>query len=111
MIVQPLHGALHNRVERWVYGDRSDPYAALSRLGARLSAAPATSEVLPAIISSVVQALSLSYAAIQLEREGGPEVAASSGQIVGRSPTWFPLVYRGQTRAGWAWYRRPASRR
>ena len=96
LIVQPLHGALRNRVERWVYGDRSDPYAALSRLGARLSAAPATSEVLPAIISSVVQALSLSYAAIELEREGGPEIAASSGPIGTRSPTWFPLVYRGE---------------
>jgi signal transduction histidine kinase len=97
LLIQPLHGWLRLRVERWVYGDRSDPYAALSRLGARLSAAPAAAEVLPAIIGSVVQALSLSYAAIELERGSGREIAASAGRLGDRAATWFPLVYRGET--------------
>ena len=36
--LQPVHVRLRRRVDRWVYGDRSDPYAALRRLSDRLEA-------------------------------------------------------------------------
>jgi signal transduction histidine kinase len=96
LAIQPLRGPLQRRVDRLVYGDRSDPYAALARLGRRLQDAPATTEVLPAIVGSVDEALRPAYTAIELERDGRLEVAAARGRP-GREPaTAIPLVSHGE---------------
>lgn len=94
LAIQPVRSRLQRRVDRWVYGDRSDPYAALVRLGRRLQDVPAGAEVLPAIIDSVTDALRLSYAAVELERAGVMEVAASRGVSRGLGATVIPLTYR-----------------
>jgi signal transduction histidine kinase len=92
---QPLREVLQRRVHRLVYGDRSDPYAALARLGQRLQSAPDPSEVFTTIVDGVSAALRLGYCAVSLRRDDTLEVAAEQG-IRGREPEFvLPLSYQG----------------
>ena len=96
LAAQPLRHALQLRVERFVHGDRGDPYAALSRLGKSLEAAPAPQEVLSVLVDSVARALRLAYSAIELDRDGRWLVAAAHGRP-GRGPrTTLPLTWHGR---------------
>jgi len=92
---QPLREVLQRRVHRLVYGDRSDPYAALARLGQRLQSAPDPSEVFTTIVDGVSAALRLGYCAVSLRRDDTLEVAAEQG-LRGREPEFvLPLSYQG----------------
>src|SRR5207253_3787675 len=92
---QPVRHLLQGRVQRFVYGDRSDPYVALARLGERLQATPDPAEVLSTIVDSVAVALRLGYAAIELDRHGAYEVAATRGRPGRAERTTIPLTYQG----------------
>ncbi|MFN2556453.1 MAG: hypothetical protein ABR592_06185 [Nitriliruptorales bacterium] len=92
----PLRERLQQGVNRFMYGDRDDPYAALTRLGGRLEAAIAPREVLPQVTETVAQALRLPYVAIELPRGDGFAPAASFGQAVADAVR-LPLVYQGET--------------
>ena len=92
---QPMREVLQRRVHRLVYGDRSDPYAALARLGQRLQAAPDPSEVFTTIVDGVADALRLPYCAVALRRDDMLEIAAEHG-FRGREPQFvLPLSYQG----------------
>jgi signal transduction histidine kinase len=65
-------------VDRLFYGDRMQPYAALSRLGQRLENTLSPEEVLPALVTTVGRSLHLPYAAVTLA--GDDEPAALIGQ-------------------------------
>jgi signal transduction histidine kinase len=91
----PLYRRLQAGVDRWLYGDRADPYAALSRLGRGLEASLAPETVLPAVVETVGQALRVPAVAIELDRDSRLEVAAQYGSAAGR-PAELPVVHRGQ---------------
>jgi two-component system NarL family sensor kinase len=91
----PLHRRLQAGVDRLLYGDRADPYAALSRLGRRLEASLAPETVLPTVVETVGQALRVPAVAIELDHDGRLEVAARYGSAAGR-PAELPVVHRGQ---------------
>ena len=91
----PLHRRLQAGVDRLLYGDRADPYAALSRLGRRLETTLAPETVLPTVVETVGQALRVPAVAIELERDGRFELAARYGAAVGR-PVELPVAHRGQ---------------
>ncbi len=104
VLFAPLHERLQRGVNRMMYGERDDPYAAVSRLGERLEATLAPGAVLPAIVETTREALKLPYAAIALPRDGGFEVAAASGEVPGLpsgrppdDPLLLPLSYGGET--------------
>jgi signal transduction histidine kinase len=97
VIFAPLRERLQRGVNRLMYGERDDPYAAVSRLGERLEAALAPEEVLPRIVETVREALNLPYAAIALPRDGDFEVAAASGEEPPADPLVLPLSYGGET--------------
>jgi two-component system, NarL family, sensor kinase len=84
---------LRRRVDRWVYGPRSDPAEALAVLGERLRAATDAEDVLPQVVSTVRESLQLPYAAIALA--GEPGKAAESGAR-GERTVSYPLRYGGQ---------------
>ncbi|TFV80195.1 histidine kinase [Blastococcus sp. CT_GayMR20] len=67
VLFAPLRDRLQRAVSRLLYGQRAEPYAALSRLGERLESTLAPDAVLPAIVSTVREALRLPYAAIRIE--------------------------------------------
>ncbi len=93
---QPVRARVQRTVDRLLFGDRDDPYAVLARLGHRIEDTLATAELLPAIVRTTQEALRLPYAALFLERPGGPVLAAASG--VASGPTVrLPMVYQGQT--------------
>ena len=96
VVFQPLRERLQHGVNRLMYGDRDDPYAALSRLGRRLAASIPAGQVLPQVTETVAQALRLPYTAVELPRDAGFEPAASFGRA-GVDLVHLPLVYQGET--------------
>ncbi len=94
---QPLRLRLQSRADRWIYGDRSDPYAALTRLGDRLKGTLAPDEVVQTVVTSVAEALRLRYAAIEFDRDGSVETAATHGRPGNGELRRLPLIYNGET--------------
>jgi signal transduction histidine kinase len=94
--VNPLRVLLQRGIDRMMYGDREDPYSALSRLGQRLEDAGGADRLLPAVADDIVDALRVPYVAI--------EVAAAQPVEAGRKPRWLtddlvlelPLVDRDE---------------
>jgi two-component system NarL family sensor kinase len=85
VLVHPTHAWLHRRVERLVYGYRSDPAIALRRLGASLESSDPL-HVVDTITASVAEALKVDD--VWVELAGGPPPA--QGRVVR-----VPLVHRG----------------
>jgi signal transduction histidine kinase len=100
VIFQPIRQHLQRGVNRLLYGERDDPYAALSQLGQRLGGALAPDAVAPAIVESIAAALKLPYVALSV----GPNDASPSRDPVavwGKLPTYglttFPLRHQGES--------------
>src|SRR5262249_39351078 len=90
LLFQPLRNRLQRGVNRLLYGERDDPYAALARLGQRLEATLAPDAVLPAIVETVAQALKVPYVAIALttdDRPFDPSTTLRGAAAQGRPPT------------------------
>jgi signal transduction histidine kinase len=96
VVFQPLRQRLQHGVNHLMYGDRDDPYAALSRLGRTLEASVPAGTVLAQVTETVAQALRLPYTAVELPRDAGFEPAASFGRA-GAKLVQLPLVYQGET--------------
>jgi signal transduction histidine kinase len=85
---QPVHARLRRRVERWVYGDRSDPYAALRRLSERLETNADPSQALHVVTASVAEALRVERVTLDLGGAGGDDDPD-------RHDVRVPLVHQG----------------
>jgi len=96
ILFQPLRERLQRGVNRLMYGERDDPYGVLSRLGQRLEATLVSDAVLPTVVRTVAEALKLPYVAVEVERNGGFETAAATGESPAE-PLRLPLVYGGGT--------------
>jgi signal transduction histidine kinase len=96
ILFAPLRTRLQRGVNHLLYGERDEPYTVLSRLGQRLESTLAPDAVLPTVVRTVAEALNLPYAAVELERDGKFEIAATAGNCV-RDPVRLPLVYGGET--------------
>ncbi|HET7271890.1 MAG TPA: histidine kinase [Rubrobacter sp.] len=96
VLFAPLRTRLQRSVNHLLYGERDEPYTVLSRLGQRLESTLAPDAVLPTVVRTVAEALNLPYVAVELERDGEFEIAATSGDSVG-DPIRLPLVYGGET--------------
>jgi two-component system, NarL family, sensor kinase len=92
----PLHRQLRRLVDRWLYGDRSDPYRALTQLGERLANPLPPDKVLSEVASTIGASLKLPYVAIQEGPPTQPRLLATHG----RSHSWqqltFPLEHDGR---------------
>lgn len=84
----PAHGWLRRRVERWVYGDRSDPGLALRRLADRVEGTLDPGGVVESVTASVVDALRVER--VWIERDTVP-VGTDDDRVVR-----VPLVHRGE---------------
>lgn len=92
---------LRDRLQSWVnlltYGERNDPYAALTRLGRRLESTADPGTVLPGIARSIAEALRLPYVAVETSQgarheHGGPARAADRVRL--------PLTHNGERVGG-----------
>lgn len=98
VLFAPLRDLLQRGVNRLMYGERDEPYTAVSRLGERLEGTLAPEAVLPAIVETVREALKLPYAAIALPRDGNSlEVVTTSGEEPPADPLILPLSYGGES--------------
>ena len=88
-----MRARLQRTSDRWLFGERDDPYAVISSVGEGLDASD-PARVLPTLAETVAQTLRLSYVAIALEREDGLEVVAQRGELRGE-PVTLPLTYGG----------------
>src|SRR6516162_8103848 len=97
VVFSPLRARLQTLVNRMMYGERDDPYAALSRLATRLEATLSPDQVLAAIAGNVASALRSPYAAIEVaDGDGTPRVAAARGTLpAGAAPLRVPLTSSG----------------
>lgn len=86
--VHPAYSVVRRRIERWVYGYRSDPAAALRSLGARLDSADPL-HVVEAVLASVREALNVE--SVWLAPAGADE-----GSRLGPEAVRAPLVHRGE---------------
>lgn len=93
---QPIRARLQRGVNRFLYGQRDEPYAVVARLGRRLEGSLAPTEVLPAIVETVAAALKLPYVAIALQRNDAAAVAAAIGDEPDTTIEIVPLVYHGE---------------
>ncbi|HET6908546.1 MAG TPA: sensor histidine kinase [Mycobacteriales bacterium] len=87
----PLRARLQHGVDRLLYGDRGDPYAALSDLGRRIAGSP--DDLLHEVVGAVADALRAPYAAVTLTGDATP--AASVGRVRSHEVI-VPLTLRGE---------------
>lgn len=78
--VNPLRLVLQRTVDRLMYGDRDDPYSALSRLGRRLDVASDPAGLLGSVADDVADALRVPYVRIEV---------ADRRASAGRQPRWL----------------------
>ncbi|HEU0291450.1 MAG TPA: histidine kinase [Anaerolineales bacterium] len=111
VLFHPLRQRLQRGINRLMYGERDDPYSALSRLGRRLESSLAPESVLPTVVTTVRDVLKLPYVAIYLQQnsEGykivaesaSPSLRLENGRIVvpgmGQVGLCFPLIHQGET--------------
>ncbi|MDP8900526.1 MAG: GAF domain-containing sensor histidine kinase [Actinomycetota bacterium] len=98
LVFAPVRDRLQRGVNRLLYGDRHDPFAATERLGQRLEAAIAPEAALDAVVEAVGEALRVP--AVTLETPAGDGFAelagyAPTGAIPGR-PDVVRLLYQGE---------------
>ncbi len=91
-LVLPLRTGLQRLVDRAMYGDRGDPYRAVSRLTISLQHAAAPAESLSAVAEAIAASLRLPYVAV----EAASGAQASTGQLDGIAPVDIPLEHQGQ---------------
>ncbi len=100
VLFQPVRERLQRGVNRFIFGERDDPYAVLSKLGQQLQETAVPGQTLPTITATICQTLKLPYAAIIVQTEaGGRNTVAASGQWASLQEEW-PLRYQGQI-IGW----------
>jgi signal transduction histidine kinase len=94
-VFQPARALIQRGVDRRFYGDRARPYEALARMGRQLEGALAPETVLPGVVQTVVGALRLSYAAIDL-RDGDDWLRAAEHGRRGDEPVSFAMAYQAE---------------
>jgi signal transduction histidine kinase len=92
---QPVRERLQRSVNRLIYGQRDEPYAVLSQLGRQLETTIAPDAALPVVVETVVRALKLPYAAIQLGDGDVLVDAATYGTPAGELLE-LPLMHQGE---------------
>lgn len=98
VIFQPLRERLQRLVNRWMYGERDDPYAVLARMSQRIEGVVAPERVLPTIVETIAQALKLPYVAIWWREQEKLVEAISYGlKPSGGEEKRYQLVFQGES--------------
>ncbi|MCP2247173.1 sensor histidine kinase [Lentzea aerocolonigenes] len=89
LVFAPIRSWLQRRLDLWLFGQRTDPYVALSTLSEKLER---SQDVLPTVAQTVAESLKLPYVAIR-----GGSVLAEHGRSRGWPQLRFPMTYRGSS--------------
>src|SRR5664279_5314934 len=91
LIALPLRQWLQSAVNRLMYGDRDDPYAAIERIGARLEDAASPEEVMASVVRSIRDALRVPFVSITVDG-----MVTTNGDDLGAPKEHFPLLFAGE---------------
>jgi signal transduction histidine kinase len=91
----PLRRRLQQLVNHLMYGERDEPYTVLTRLTDTLEHSASPGEMLPAIASTVSQALKIPYVALLIHENEGGRLVAQAGQPQ-EEVVSFPLAYQAE---------------
>ena len=97
VLFQPLRDRMQHAVNRFMYGERDDPYTVLARLGQKLEATESTRTILPTIVETIAQALKLPYVAIVFTDHNGSRLVADHGTPQTYQETRYPLIYQNES--------------
>ncbi|MFJ8041791.1 GAF domain-containing sensor histidine kinase [Kitasatospora sp. NPDC096147] len=92
-----LHPAAHfvtRLVDQYYYGERAQPYQLVRSLAERMSHTVSPAEAPPLLCRTVVEALGLPGARVQVETRAGARELAGLGEL-GPAAESFPLSYEG----------------
>jgi two-component system, NarL family, sensor kinase len=95
--ILPVHARLRRAVERWVYGDRSEPALALRRLSDRLATTAGPEDVVRTVAVTVAEALRVDRVTVEVDRAGvtgEPREPASVEGPAGAGPVVVPLLHQ-----------------
>ncbi len=90
---QPIRERSQRLVNRFMYGERDDPYTVVARLGQRLESTLQPEAVLPTIVQTVREALKVPYVAIRIQRGDELVEVAAIGTSTAEQIT-LPLLYQ-----------------
>jgi signal transduction histidine kinase len=90
--VGPARERLQQLVDRMMYGQRSNPYAALTGISRQLEGTPSDSEALSAVAAAVADTLRLPYVAITLSGTSAPVVVIG---VLENQSVELPLLHAG----------------
>lgn len=85
--LSPVKERLHRGIERFLYGDRSRPYAVLSGLAAKLGSTSGSDDLLTTVTASIAESLRVPYVKVAM----GKEVPVPDGAVA------IPLVSHGRS--------------
>lgn len=96
VVFQPLRERLQRGVNRFMYGQRDEPYTAVAQLGRRMTTMQTPDSMLPVLVESIAQTLKLPYVAIETKRSGQREISAQYGRP-SESLLRLPMQYQSVT--------------
>ncbi|MFP5488996.1 MAG: sensor histidine kinase, partial [Acidimicrobiia bacterium] len=107
--VDPARRFVQRRVDRLVHGDAREPFAAVARVGGRLSSARDPELLLSGLLDGVVESLRLAGASIDVT---GPARAGAItvGRVGGSDDVTLPLVFDDELVGGLTVTPRPGER-
>lgn len=90
----PARAWIQRLVNRFLYGERDEPYKVIARLAARLESAGSVQQLLPDLLEAVTGALRLPSAAVEMIGEDGSVRRIAHGDP--RADVRFPLAHQGR---------------
>lgn len=95
LAVLPARDILQGTINRLMFGDREEPWRAITRLGQRLEWTADPGAVFPLIVRTVGDALRLPYVALEIEQSGSrPPVAAFGRRPASPDSIWsLPMAF------------------
>lgn len=79
ILFQPLRNLLQKSVNRWMYGDRDEPYQVLANLSDQMGKTLSPENTLPTLIETIARTLKLPFVTITLFHSGKEETQATFG--------------------------------
>jgi len=94
----PARDWVQRLVNRFLYGERDEPYTVATRVAARLEGAGSVHQLLPGLLEALTGTLRLPSAAVEMRADDGSVRAITHGTVAARpdATVRFPLVHQGQ---------------
>jgi len=92
---QPFHGFLQSRVNRMLFGQRYEPYEAITRLGRTLEMTASPEVALQTVVDALQESLKLPYAAVEVADDRRRLARVETGDPSGEGSV-FPLTFGGE---------------